>query len=149
MLQIIGVNDKGDYIVSTASGIGKTQMELEEISMIMSWQQAQQLTNFIQSIGEIVRLATAGYMEMISKAAETLRECLEPLFQEWERQEKTVKEMLEEIRKIIDSVRDSEEKYRVKRVQTLKAYTGDRGKPRGQQGRAIKYRPYELRVYGI
>lgn len=37
MLQIIGVNDKGDYIVSTTSGIGKTQMELEEIDMIMAW----------------------------------------------------------------------------------------------------------------
>lgn len=152
MLQIIGVNDKGDYIVSTTSGIGKTQMELEEIDMIMAWQQAEQLTNSMQAIGGIVRLAITGYMEVISKAVETLRECLEPLFHEWDRQGKTVKEMLEEIHKIFDSVGDSEEEYRVKkeeRVQTSKAYTRGRGKPRGQQGKTIKYKPYELRVYGI
>lgn len=152
MLQIIGVNDKGNYIVSTTSGIGKIQMELEEISMIMSWQQAQKLTNSVQTVGEVLRLAIAGYMEMISKAAEALRECLEPLFNEWDRQGKTVKEMFEEIRKIFDSVGDSEEKYRVKkekRVQTSKVYTRGRGKPGGQQGKAIKYKPYELRVYAI
>lgn len=152
MLQIIGVNDKGDYIVSTTSGIGKTQMQLEEIDMIMAWQQAEQLTNSVLTIGEIVRLVITGYMEVINKTVETLRECLEPLFHEWDRQGKTVKEMFEEIRKIFDSEGDSEEEYRVKkekRVQTSKVYTRGRGKPRGQQGKAIKYKPYELRVYGI
>lgn len=83
MLQIIGVNDKGDYIVSTTSGIGKTQMELEEISMIMSWQKAQQLT-----------IPCRQSMEAINKMVETLQECLEPLFHEWNQQGKTLKKCL-------------------------------------------------------
>ena len=152
MLRLVGMNDKGDLIFTTTSEIGKTEMRLEGIGMIMSWQQAQQLTNSLQTIGEIVRLAIAGYMEVINKAAEALRECMEPLAKEWLRQGKTFSEMLEEVRKIIDSVEDSEERYRVKeekRVQIAEADTRGRGKPRGKQGKAIKYRPYELRVYGI
>lgn len=152
MLRLIGMNDKGDLVFTTTSEIGKTEMQLEEIGMIMSWQQAQQLTNSLQAIREIMRLAIAGYMEAISEAAETLREYLKHIAKEWLRQGKTFSEMLEEIRKIIDSVEDSEEGYRVKkekRVQIAETDTRKRWKPRGKQGQALKYRPYELRVYGI
>lgn len=152
MLRLVGMNDKRDLIFTTTSEMGKTEMQLEGIGMIMSWQQAQQLTNSLQTIREKLRLAIAEYLEVISKAEEVLRECTEPLVKEWSRQGKTFSEMLEEVRKIINSVEDSEEGYRVKkekRVQIAEADTRGRGKPRGKQGKAIKYRPYELRVYGI
>lgn len=152
MLRLIGMDNKGNLIFTTTSEIGKTEMRLEGLKEIISWQRAEQLTNFLQTTREIIRLAIAEYVKVINKAEEALQECMEPIAKEWSRQGKTFSEMLEEIRKIIDSVEDSEERYRVKeekRVQNVKADTRGRGKPRGKQGKAIKYRPYELRVYGI
>lgn len=123
MLQLIGVNDKGNLIFTTTSGIGGTEMSKTEIDMIMTWQQAEDLTACLKEIKKKMNMAIAGYSEVINKTVELFRKNLKPIIKEF--------------------IRIKKEKI----IRYSETYNMGRVKSKGQQGGKLKYKPYEIRKY--
>ena len=138
MMRVIGVDDKGNVIIEKTSNVGKT----EEIIL---------MAETVSAIGE--------FGKAVAKAFQEIMHALMPVFQqlaeEYARFLNTVQsqgeQQLADIVEAMERAAEVQEERRIRR-ETEKYQRKERGRIKGrtrQQAQStLKYKRYELRIYG-
>lgn len=138
MMRVIGADDKGNVIIEKTCSTGRT----EEIIL---------MAETISAIGEFGKAAAKTFQEIVQALTPAFRQIAEKCIRFLNAAQSQGEQQLADIAEVMERAAETQEKIRIRREARRyqrKWCSRIRSRTRQQAKSTLKYKRYELRIYG-